>query len=87
MTEQPIPDPGLTESTRHMYTEKYRETFNSFIDEVFRPNHIPAAKPIDHSILIDELELMREAHLTIGGEQNRFNASVLLAALNVIRAL
>jgi hypothetical protein len=70
-----------------MYTEKYRETFNSFIDEVFRPNHIPAVKPIDHSILIDELELMREAHLTIGGEQNRFNASVLLAALNVIRAL
>jgi hypothetical protein len=70
-----------------MYTEKYRETFNSFIDEVFRPNHIPAPKAIDHTILIDELELMREAHLTIGGEQNRFNASVLLAALNVIRAL
>jgi hypothetical protein len=87
MTEYPIPDPGLTESTRHMYSEKYRETFNSFIDEVFRPNHIPAPKAVDHSILIDELELMREAHLTIGGEQNRFNASVLLAALNVIRAL
>ena len=84
MTEQPIPDPGLTEGTRHMYTEKYHQTFKSFVDEVFRPNHIPAPKPVDHSILLDELNLLREAHLTVGGEQNRFNASVLQAAINVI---
>jgi hypothetical protein len=69
-----------------MYTEKYAETFKSFVDEVLL-NKPPTRKPVDHAILLDELELMREAHLTIGGEQNRFNASVLLAALNVIRAL
>ncbi|CAB4194706.1 hypothetical protein UFOVP1267_17 [uncultured Caudovirales phage] len=67
-----------------MYTEKYHQTFKSFVDEVFRPNHIPAPKPVDHSILLDELNLLREAHLTVGGEQNRFNASVLQAAINVI---
>jgi hypothetical protein len=27
---------------------------------------------------------MREAHLTIGGEQNKFNASVLQAAIAII---
>jgi hypothetical protein len=35
--------------------------------------------------LIDEI--VRQANITIGGEQNRFNASVLRAAINVIRAL
>lgn len=84
MTEYPIPDTGLTEGTRHMYTEKYAETFKSFVDEVFRPNHVPARKPDDHSILLDELHLLREAFITIGGEQNRFNASVLSAAIQVI---
>jgi len=38
-------------------------------------------------MLPDELVRMYEAHMTIGGEQNRFNASVLRAAINVIRAL
>jgi hypothetical protein len=41
----------------------------------------------DHSILLDELELLHEAHTTVGGQQNRFNASVIRAAINVIRAL
>ena len=84
MTEQQIPDTGLTEGTRHMYTEKYRQTFTNFVDEVFRPNHLPPVKPVDHGILLDELNLLREAHLTIGGEQNRFNASILQSAINVI---
>jgi hypothetical protein len=41
----------------------------------------------NHEILLDELELMYDAHMTIGGQQNRFNASVLRAAINVIKAL
>ena len=76
MTEQIEPDTGLTESTRQMFTEKYADTFNKLVDEIL--------KPVDHSILLDELNLMREAHLTIGGEQNRFNASVLQAAIAII---
>ena len=87
MTEQPITDTGLTEGTRQMYSAKYQQTFKSFVDEVFRPNHLPARKPDDHTILLDELNLLREAHLTVGGEQNRFNASVLLAAINVISGI
>jgi len=37
--------------------------------------------------LLDELELLHEAHVTVGGQQNRFNASVIRAAINVIAAL
>jgi len=36
---------------------------------------------------MDELTIMYDAHMTIGGEQNRFNASVLRAAINVIKSL
>lgn len=85
MTEQQHPETGLTEETRQMYTEKYTETFKSFVDEVLKP-----VAPIDrlknHDILLDELAIMYEAHMTIGGEQNRFNASVIRAAINCIRA-
>jgi hypothetical protein len=48
---------------------------------------VPKPEQPDHSILLDELVLMYDAHMTIGGEQNRFNASVIRAAINVIRAL
>ena len=78
----------LSEETRAMIrtqTNHQMAVFN-LIDEICRPNHIE--KPIPtHHILLDELEIMYEAHMTIGGEQNRFNASVLKAAINVIRAL
>jgi hypothetical protein len=68
------------------YSDKLGKVFNNLIDEIVRPNHV-ASKAPDHSILLDELVLMCDAHITIGGEQNRFNASVLKAAINVIRAL
>ena len=84
MTEQPIPDPGLTESTRHMYTEKYAETFKHFVDEVFRPNHVPALKPVDHSILLDELAILKEKFLQSGSDEHRFSAAVITAAMAVI---
>ena len=85
MTEQPIPDPGLTESTRQMYTEKYAATFNSFIDEVFRPNHVAAPKPVDHSILLDELAILREKYLNgTPSDEHKFAAAVITAAMAVI---
>jgi len=68
------------------YSDKLGKVFNNLIDEIVRPNHLPSKAP-DHSILLDELVLMYDAHMTIGGEQNRFNASVIKAAINVINAL
>ena len=90
MTDNQYPETGITEETRQMYPNDYSDklgkVYNNLIDEIVRPAHVPPKQP-DHSILIDELELMYEAHMTIGGEQNRFNASVIRAALNVIRDL
>jgi hypothetical protein len=92
MADDPFPEIGITQETRNAmypdnYSEKYNKVFKEFIDDIFRPNHVPKPEQPDHSILLDELVLMYDAHMTIGGEQNRFNASVLKAAINVIRAL
>ena len=91
MTEIPYPEPGITEETRQMYPDNYSDkmgkVFTNMIDEIVRPNHVPRPEPVDHSILLDELELLHEAHITVGGQQNRFNASVIRAAINVITAL
>ena len=85
MTEYPIPDPGLTESTRQMYTEKYHKTFNNFVDEVFRPNHVPVPKPVDHSILLDELAILREKYLNgTPSDEHKFAGAVITAAMAVI---
>ena len=85
MTDYPIPDPGLTESTRQMYSEKYAETFKHFVDEVFRPNHVPAPKPVDHSILLDELDILREKYLAgTPSDEHKFAAAVITSAMAVI---
>ena len=80
----------LSEETRAMITKQTNKNHQmavfNLIDEICRPNHIPAQIPTHH-ILLDELEIMYEAHMTIGGEQNRFNASVIRAAINVITTL
>ena len=90
MTEEPYPETGITEETRQMYPETYSDkmgkVLNKLVDEMFAPV-LPIDRLNNHDILLDELELMYEAHMTIGGQQNRFNASVLRAAINVIRAL
>lgn len=90
MSDQPYTDPGITEETRRMYPDNYSDkmgqVYNNLIDEIVRPLHAPSKRP-DHSILLDELTIMYDAHMTIGGEQNRFNASVLRAAINIINAL
>jgi len=91
MTDIPYPEPGITEETRQMYPNNYSDkmgkVFTNMIDEIFRPNHVPRPEPVDHSILLDELAIMYEANMTIANEQTRFNASVLRAAINVIKAL
>lgn len=91
MTEIPYPEPGISQETRQAmypdsYSDKLGKVYTNLIDEIVRPSHIPTQAP-DHSILLDELVMMYDAHITIGGEQNRFNAAVLKAAINVIRAL
>jgi hypothetical protein len=90
VTEEPYPETGITEETRQMYPEnysdKYNKVFKEFIDDIMKPPRHPVDRLEDHSILLDELTLMYDAHMTIGGEQNRFNASVLRAAINCIRA-
>lgn len=87
MTEEPYPEIGITEETRRMYPETYSDkigkVMSNMIDEIVRPNHVPAPKH-SHDILLDELAIMYEANMTIGGEQARFNASVIRAAINVI---
>ena len=92
MADIPYSDIGISQETREAmypdtYSDKYNKVFKQFVDDIFRPNHVAKPEQPDHSILLDELVLMYDAHLTIGGEQNRFNASVLKAAINVIRAL
>ena len=92
MADIPYPETGITEETRKMYpdtySDKYNKVFKQFIDDVLT---VKPVAPIDrlenHDILLDELVLMYDAHMTIGGEQNRFNASVIRAAINVIKSI
>ena len=94
MADIPYPETGISQETRdtmypETYSDKYNKVFKQFVDDILAP--APPMRPIDrldnHEILLDELVLMYDAHLTIGGQQNRFNASVLRAAINVIKAL
>ena len=85
MTDYPIPEPGLTESTRQMYSEKYAETFKSFVDEILKPVITPIAKPIDHSILLDEMSILREKYLAgTPSAEHKFAAAVIACAMAVI---
>ena len=91
MADLPYPDSGISQETREAmysdtYSDKLGKVYTNLINEIVRPAHVQSTVP-DHSILLDELAIMYEANITIGGEQNRFNASVLRAAINVIRAL
>ena len=91
VSEVPYPEPGISQETRatmypENYSDKYNKVFKQFVDEIIAPV-LPIDRLNNHDILVDELELMYDAHMTIGGQQNRFNASVLRAAINVIRAL
>ena len=91
VSEVPYPEPGISQETRatmypENYSDKYNKVFKQFVDEIIAPV-LPIDRLNNHDILVDELELMYEAHITIGGQQNRFNAAVIRSAINVIRAL
>jgi hypothetical protein len=90
VTEEPYPEIGITEETRQMYPEnysdKYNKVFKEFVDDIMKPPRHPVDRLDNHEILLDELTIIYDAHMTIGGEQNRFNASVIRAAINCIRA-
>ena len=91
MADNPYPETGLSQETRDAmypdnYSDKMNKAFMHVVDQIIKPV-APIDRLDDHEILLDELVLMYDAHMTIGGEQNRFNASVLKAAINVIRAL
>ena len=91
VSEIPYPEPGISQETRasmypETYSDKMGKVLNKLVDEIMQPV-LPIERLNNHDILLDELELMYDAHMTIGGQQNRFNASVLRAAINVIRAL
>ena len=92
MADIPFPETGISQETRdsmypETYSDKYNKVFMQFVEDIFRPNHVPKPEQPDHSILLDELVLMYDAYMTMGGDANRFNASVLKVAINVIRAL
>ena len=91
VSEIPYPEPGISQETRasmypETYSDKMGKVLNKLVEEMFAPV-LPIDRLKNQDILLDELELMYDAHMTIGGQQNRFNASVLRAAINVIRAL
>ena len=91
VSEIPYPEPGISQETRasmypETYSDKMGKVLNKLVEEMFAPV-LPIDRLNNHDILLDELELMYDAHMTIGGQQNRFNASVLRAAINVIRGL
>jgi len=93
MADIPYPETGLSQETRDAmypdtYSDKYNKVFKQFIDDILTVKPVAPIERLDnHSILLDELELMYDAHMTIGGQQNRFNASVLRAAINCIKAI
>ena len=92
MTDTPYPETGISQETRDAmypdtYSDKYNKVFKQFVDDILTVKLETPTELPDHSILIDELELLHEAHITIGGQQNRFNAAVIRSAINVIRAL
>ena len=52
---------------------------------MFRPSHVPAPKPVDHSILLDELDILREKYLAgTPIDEHKFAAAVITSAMAVI---
>ena len=91
MADIPYPETGISQETRdsmypETYSDKMGKVLNKLVEEMFAPV-LPIEPSNNHDILLDELELLHEAHITVGGQQNRFNAAVIRSAINVIRAL
>jgi hypothetical protein len=91
MADIQYPETGISQETRdsmypETYSDKMGKVLNKLVEEMFAPV-LPIDTLNNHDILLDELELLHEAHITVGGQQNRFNAAVIRSAINVIRAL
>ena len=91
MADIPYPETGISQETRdsmypETYSDKMGKVLNKLVEEMFAPV-LPIDQSNNYDILLDELELLHEAHITVGGQQNRFNAAVIRSAINVIRAL
>ena len=89
MADIPYPETGITQETREAmypenYSDKYNKVFKEFVDDIMKPPRHPVDRLEDHSILLDELAIMYDASMEAGGEQARFNASVIRAAINAI---
>jgi len=68
-----------------MFSDKYAETFKSFVDEILKPVTIPTVKPVDHSILLDELAILKEKYLSgTPSDEHKFAGAVITAAMAVI---
>ncbi len=94
MADNPYPETGISQETRdtmypETYSDKMGKVLNQLVEDIIACGQSSATEDRldNHEILLDELELMYDAHMTIGGQQNRFNASVIRAAINVIKAL
>ena len=94
MADNPYPETGISQETRdsmypETYSDKMGKVLNKLVEEMFAPAMpvLPIDRLENHNILLDELELIYEAHMTIGGQQNRFNASVIRGAINVIKSI
>jgi len=91
MTDNQYSETGISQETRQAmypdnYSDKYNKVFKQFVDDILTPV-LPIDRLENYDILLDELELLYDAHMTIGGQQNRFNASVIRAAINVIKSI
>ena len=59
--------------------------FKSFVDEILKPVITPVVKPVDHSILLDELAILREKYLFgTPSDEHKFAGAVITAAMAVI---
>lgn len=68
-----------------MYSDKYAETFKKLVDEILKPVNLPVVKPVEHSILLDELDILREKYLAgTPSDEHKFAAAVITAAMSVI---
>ena len=87
--ENPHTENTMSEETRLMMmnhnhpAHRIGEAMNNLIDEITRPNHV-APKVRDHTHLLDELSLIEQYFMELGGQTMRFNAAVLRAAISVI---
>jgi hypothetical protein len=90
--ENPYTENTISEETRLMIMKdnhpahRLGVVMNNLIDEITRPNHIKP-KVRNHGHLLDELDILYEAHMARGTQKDIWEASMIKAAINVISTL